>query len=89
MCQTTASKPTTPNLVVPNRSSISPLEEISDLDHLPLYACGADSSASYIHLPTGAARPRRTERATPLRLACWNSECAAGRLNWSIFLTST
>jgi len=38
--KTTAAKPTTPNLVVPNRSSTAPLEEISDLlDHLPLHAC--------------------------------------------------
>jgi hypothetical protein len=48
--KTTAAKSTTPNLVVPNQSSTSPLEEISDLDHLPLDACAADSSASHIHL---------------------------------------
>ena len=38
--KTADAKPTTPNLVVPNQSTTSPLEEISDLlDHLPLHAC--------------------------------------------------
>ena len=33
-------KPTTPDLVIPNQSSTSPLKEISDLlNHLPLQAC--------------------------------------------------
>ena len=59
--KTTAAKPTTPNLFVPNRSSISLLEEISDLDYLPLHACVELTRrllTSVSSLPTGAARPR-------------------------------
>ena len=59
--KTAAAKPTTPNLVVPNRTSTSPLEEISDLDHLPLHACVELTRrflTSISSLPTGAARPR-------------------------------
>jgi hypothetical protein len=60
--KTAAAKPSTPNLVVPNQSSNSPLEEISDLlDHLPLHACVELTRrvlTSISSLPTGAARPR-------------------------------
>jgi hypothetical protein len=59
--KTTAAKPTTPNLVVPNQCSTSPLEEISDiLDHLPLHACVGLTRrllTSISSLPTEAARP--------------------------------
>jgi hypothetical protein len=62
--------------------------------------CGADSSASHIHLlppirdsppsglswkpafslwPNMAPRPRRTEQAKSLRLACWNADGVRGR----------
>jgi hypothetical protein len=59
--KTSTAKTTTPDLVVPNQNSTSPLEEISDLlDHLPIQAfveltCRLLTSIS---LPTGAARPR-------------------------------
>ena len=58
MGQTTATKPTTPVLVVPT----NPLEEITDLlDHLPLQA-GVELIrrllTSIFSLPTGTARPR-------------------------------
>jgi len=59
--KTAADKPTTPNLVVPNRSSTSPLEEISVLDHLPLHACVEQNRrllTFFSSLPIGAARPR-------------------------------
>jgi hypothetical protein len=56
-----AAKPTTPDLVVPNQSPTSPLEDISDLDSLPMQAY-VDLTrrllTSMSSLPTGAARPR-------------------------------
>jgi hypothetical protein len=59
--KTAAAKPTNPNLVVPTQSSASPLEEISDLDRLPLQACVELIRlllTSIFSLPSGAARPR-------------------------------
>ena len=59
--KTEAAKPTTPNLVDPNQSSTSSLQEISDLDHLPLHACAELTRrllTSISSLPTEAARPR-------------------------------
>ena len=57
--KTAAAKPATPNRVIPNQSSTSPLEEISDLlDHLPLHACVELTRrllTSIFYLPTGAA----------------------------------
>ena len=67
-----AAKPTTPNLVVQNQSSTSPLEEISDLlDLLPLHAyveltCRLPISFS---LPTGAASPRAVLKTVVLFVA--------------------
>jgi hypothetical protein len=55
--KTAATKPTTPVLVVPTY----PLEEISDLDRLPLQACVELTRrllTSIYYLPTGAFRPR-------------------------------
>jgi hypothetical protein len=75
--KTTAVKPTTPNLVVPNRSSTSPLEEISDLlDHLPLHACVELTRrllTSISSLPTGAARPRAVLKSVILFVAEYGS----------------
>ena len=60
--KTVAAKPTTPELVVPNESFTSSLEEISDLfDHLPIQACVELTRRilkSISSLPTGSARPR-------------------------------
>ena len=59
--KTAAAKPTTPDFVVPTRSPISPLEDISDmLDRLPLQACVELTRrllTSISFLPTGVARP--------------------------------
>ena len=75
--KTTAAKPTTPNLVVPNRSSTSPLEEISYLlDHLPLHACVELTRrllTSISSLPTGAARPRAVLKTVILFVAEYGS----------------
>ena len=60
--KTAATKPTTPELLVPTQTSTSPLEDISDLhDHLPIQACVELTRrlvTSISFLPTGAARPR-------------------------------
>ena len=71
--RTTATKPTTPFLVVP----INTLEKISDLlDHLPLQACVEltrrllTSSSS---LPSGAARPRAVLKTVILFVAEYGS----------------
>ena len=60
--KTAAAKPSTRELVVPNQSSTSPLEVISDLlDHLPIQACVELTHlllTSISSLRTGAARPR-------------------------------
>jgi len=75
--KTTAAKPTTPNLVVPNRSFTSPLEEISDLlYHLPLHACVELTRrllTSISSLPTGAARPRAVLKTVILFVAEYGS----------------
>ena len=59
--KTAAATPTKPNLVVPTQSYTSPLEEISDLEHLPLHPCVELTRrlfTSISRLPTGTARPR-------------------------------
>jgi len=59
--KTTATKYTTPVLVVPNQSPTYPLEEISDPDRLPLQACVELTRrliTFFSSLPSGAARPR-------------------------------
>jgi hypothetical protein len=59
--RTAAAKPTILELVVPTQPSSSPLEDISDLDHLPLQACVELTRrllTSISSLPTRAARPR-------------------------------
>ena len=72
-----AAKPSTPNLVVPNQSSTSPLEEISDpLDHLPLHACVELTRrllTSISSLSTGAARPRAVLKTVILFVAEYGS----------------
>jgi len=59
--KTAATKPTTPDLVVPTQIPTSPLEDISDLlDRLSLQACvelNRRLLTSTSFLPTGAARP--------------------------------
>jgi len=58
--KTAAAKPRPPSLVVSTQPSTSPLEDISDLDHL-LQACVKLTRRllmSTIFLATGAARPR-------------------------------
>jgi hypothetical protein len=57
--KTAAAKSTTPNLVVPNQSSTSPLEKISDLDHLPLDECVADFTFSHQPPPFPQGQPTR------------------------------
>jgi len=75
--KTAAAKPTTPNLVVPNHCSTSPLEEISDLlNHLPLHACvelTRQLLTSISSLPTGAARPRAVLKTIILFVAEYGS----------------
>jgi hypothetical protein len=74
--KTTAAKPTTPNLVVPNQSSTSPLKEISDLDHFPLDACvqlTRQLLTSISSFPTGAARPRALLKIVILFVAEYGS----------------
>ena len=72
-----AAKPTTPELVVPNQSSNSPLEEISDLlDHLPIQACVELTRrllTSISSLPTGATRPRTVLKTVILFVAEYGS----------------
>jgi hypothetical protein len=75
--KTAAAKHTARNLVVPNPSSTSPLEEISDLlDHLPLHACVELTRrllTSISSLPTGAARPRAVLKTVILFVAEYGS----------------
>ena len=74
--KTAAAIPTTPHLVVPKRSSTSPLGEISDLDHLPLHACVKLTRrllTSISSLPTGAARPRAVLKTVILFVAEYGS----------------
>jgi len=72
-----AAKPTTPNLVVPNKSFTSRLDKISDLlDHLPLRACVEPTRqilTSISSLPTGAARPRAVLKTVILFVAEYGS----------------
>jgi hypothetical protein len=70
--KTVGSKPINPNLVVPSPSSTFPLEEISDLDHLPLHACvelNRRLLTSISSLPTGADRPRAVLKTVILFVA--------------------
>jgi len=70
--KTAAAKPITPNLVVQNQSSTFPLEEISDLDYLPLHVCVELTRrllTSISYLPTGAARPRAVLKTVILFVA--------------------
>ena len=74
--KTAAVKPTTPNLMAPNRSTTYPLEEISDLDHLPLHVCMEMTRrllTSISTLPTGAARPRAVLKTVILLVAEYGS----------------
>jgi hypothetical protein len=75
--KTAAAKLTTPNLVVPNQSSTSPLEKISDLlDHLPLDACMELTRRFLIcisSLPTRTARPRAVLKTVILFVAEYGS----------------
>jgi hypothetical protein len=75
--ETAAAKPTTPNLVVPNQNTTSPLNEISDcLDHLPLDVCVQLTRrllTSIFFLPTGAARPRAVLKTVILFVAAYGS----------------
>jgi hypothetical protein len=68
--KTAAVKPTNPNQVVPTQTST--LEEMSDLDRLPLQACVELTRrllASVTSLPTGAARPRAVLKTVILFVA--------------------
>ena len=71
--KTAATKPTTPELVVPTQTSNSPLEDISDLlDHLPIQACVELTRrllTSISSLPTGAACPRAVLKTVILFVA--------------------
>ena len=74
--KTAAAIPTTPHLVVPKRSSTSPLGEISDLDHLPLHACVELTRRLLTFnssLLTGAARPRAVLKTLILFVAEYGS----------------
>ena len=73
--ETVAAKFTTLNLVVPTQSSTSPLEEISDLDHLPLQVCVMTRRllTSISSLPTGVARPRAVLKTIILFVAEYGS----------------
>jgi hypothetical protein len=75
--KTVAAKPTTPNLVVPNQRSTSPLKEISDLlDHLPIHACvelACQLLTSISSLPTGAAHPLAVLKTVILFVAEYGS----------------
>ena len=68
--KTTATKSTTPVLVVPNQSPTNPLEEISDLlDRLPLQACVELTRrllTFFSSLPSEAARPRAVLKTVTL-----------------------
>ena len=73
--KTAAAKPT-PKLVDPNHCSFNPLEEISDLDHLPLQACveltrRLLTAISTLH--TGAARSRAVLKTVILFVAEYGS----------------
>ena len=75
--KTAAGKPTTHELVVPNQTSTSPLEDNSDLlDHLHIQAC-VDLTrrllTSISSLPTGAARPRSVLKNVILFVAEYGS----------------
>jgi hypothetical protein len=76
--KTAAAKITTPDLVVPTKSSTSPLEEISDLlYHLPIQACVELTRrilTSISSLPTGAARPRAVLKTVILFVAEYGSK---------------
>ena len=73
--KTAATKPTTPVLVVPNQSTTNPLEEISDLDRLPLQACVELTRRllTSSSLPSGAARPRAVLKTVILFVAEYGS----------------
>jgi hypothetical protein len=74
--KTTAVKPPTPQLVVRTQNPASPLEEISDLDHLPIHACVELTRrllTSISSLPTGTARPRAVLKTVILFVAEYGS----------------
>jgi hypothetical protein len=74
--KTVAAKPTTTELVVPTQPSSSPLEDISDLDHLLLQACVELTRrliTSISSLPTGAAHPRAVLKTVILFVAEYGS----------------
>jgi hypothetical protein len=75
--KTAAAKHTTPNLVVPNQSFISPLEKRCDLlDHLPLHACVELTCRLFTSIssfPKGAARPRAVLKSVMLFVAEYGS----------------
>jgi hypothetical protein len=73
--KTTTAKPTL-NLVLPTQSTTSPLEEISDLEHLPLQAC-VDLThrllTSIFSPPTGADSTRNVLKTVILFVAEYGS----------------
>jgi hypothetical protein len=74
--KTAAAKPRTPDLVLPTQSSTSPLEEISDLGHLPIQACVELTRrllTSISSLPAGAASPRAVLKTVILFVAEYGS----------------
>ena len=74
--KTAAAKPTTPELVVPKQTSTSPLQDISDLDHLHIQACVELTRrllTSICSLPTGAAHPRAVLKTVILFVAEYGS----------------
>jgi hypothetical protein len=75
--KTAASKPTTPELVVPTQSPTSPLEEISHLlHHLPIEAYVELTRRllkSISSLPIGAGRPRAVLKIVILFVAEYGS----------------
>jgi hypothetical protein len=73
--KTATAKPTTPNMLVPNQTSTSTLEEISDLHHLSLHACVELTRRllTSISLLTGAVRPRAVLKTVILSVAEYGS----------------
>jgi len=81
--KTAAAKPRPPSLVVSTQPSTSPLEDISDLDHL-LQACVKLTRRllmSIIFLATGAARPRALLKTVILFVAEYGQYALIGYLS--------
>jgi hypothetical protein len=74
--KTVAAKPTTNNLVVTPQPTTSPLEDISDLDNLPLQACVELTHqllTPISSLPTEVAHPRAVLKTFILFMAEYGS----------------